>query len=77
MFVELTKIVPQTMEKAYKEERNFVNFERDLRLDKNNKVTIEAEPKKDKRRVSLDRSHQDKMINKSKHFMPNDMVSGQ
>lgn len=51
-FLELTKMVLWTLEEAYKEAKKFVNLERELRLDKGSKVTMETMLKKVKRRIS-------------------------
>lgn len=65
------------MNKAYGEANKFFNLERELELDKKSKAIIEATPEKEKRRISLDISNKDKMINKNKCFSLNHKVGGQ
>lgn len=40
LFVELTKMVPQTIEEAYEKAREFVNLERELKLAKQESPTM-------------------------------------
>lgn len=55
LFVELTKMVPQTIEEAYEKSREFVNLERELKLAKQESPTMpialrEREKKRDESR---------------------------
>lgn len=61
-----------TMDEAYGKTKKNVNLERELKLDRKNKTFMETAPKKEKRRISLDKVIQDKVITKkSKHFASN------
>lgn len=77
LFTEGTKTVPKSLEEAYREMRKFVNLDKELGLDKNNKVAMKVAPRKEKRRISQDRVSQDKRIDKTKHFTSNHRASGQ
>lgn len=72
LFTKLTKIIPYTMDGAYKEAKKFINLERELKLGRKGKLVMKATMEKEKRKISSNKFVQDKVFaNNNKRFALN------
>lgn len=70
LFAKLTKTISYTMDEVYREASKFVNHKRELNLGRKRKSIMEAFLEKEKRRISLNKVVQDKVVTKKTNTLP-------